>query len=76
MNLKEIVLKGTITWSEMGQQTNEAKEVYCVVFLAETLYSHGASLNPGVDMGTGKFSVGTPRKNWYGGSTPFGAGKD
>ena len=28
LNLKEIILKGTITWSEMGQQTNEAKEVY------------------------------------------------
>ena len=28
LNLKEIILKGNITWSEMGQQTNEAKEVY------------------------------------------------
>ncbi len=28
LNLKEIILKGSITWSTMGQQTNEAKEVY------------------------------------------------
>ena len=28
LNLKEIILKGIITWSEMGKQTNEAKEVY------------------------------------------------
>ena len=31
---------------------------HCVVFLAETLYSHRASLHPGVQMGTGEFSVG------------------
>jgi len=30
----------------------------CVVFLGETLYSHSASLHPGVQMGTGKFNVG------------------
>ena len=27
---------------------------HCVVFLGKTLYSHGASLHPGVSMGTGK----------------------
>ena len=26
---------------------------HCVVFLGKTLYSHGASLHPGVSMGTG-----------------------
>ena len=26
---------------------------HCVVFLGKTLYSHGASLHPGVQMGTG-----------------------
>ena len=26
---------------------------HCVVFLGETLYSHSASLHPGVNMGTG-----------------------
>ena len=27
---------------------------HCVVFLGKTLYSHSASLHPGVSMGTGK----------------------
>ena len=31
---------------------------HCVVFLGETLYSHSASLHPGVSMGTGKFNAG------------------
>ena len=31
---------------------------YCVVFLGETLYSRGASLHPGVKMGTGEFNAG------------------
>ena len=31
---------------------------HCVVFLGKTLYSHGASLNPGVEMSTGKFNAG------------------
>ena len=30
----------------------------CVVFLGKTLYSHGASLHPGVEMGTGEFNAG------------------
>ena len=29
LNLKKIILNGTITWSTHGQQTNKAKEVYC-----------------------------------------------
>ena len=29
-----------------------------VVFLGKTLYSHSASLHPGVYMGTGEFNVG------------------
>ena len=34
---------------------------HCVVFLGKTLYSHGASLHPGVKMGTGEFNaVGNP----------------
>ena len=32
-NLKEIILQGTITWFTMGQQTNEAKEVYSKEYL-------------------------------------------
>ena len=28
-NLKARILKSIITWSEMGKQTAQAKEVYC-----------------------------------------------
>ena len=39
---------------------------HCVVFLGKTLYSHGASLHPGVKMGTGKFNVGgNPAMDWH-----------
>ena len=31
---------------------------HCVVFLGKTLYSHSASLHPGVEMGTGELNVG------------------
>jgi len=31
---------------------------HCVVFLGTTLYSHSASLSPGVQMGTGEFNAG------------------
>ena len=31
---------------------------HCVVFLGKTLYSHTASLHPGVQMGTGEFNAG------------------
>ena len=34
---------------------------HCIVFLGKTLYSHSASLHPGVLMGTGK-SLGKPNK--------------
>ena len=34
---------------------------HCVVFLGETLYSHSASLQPGVYMGTGEL-LGKPCK--------------
>ena len=36
---------------------------HCVVFLGKTLYSHSASLHPGVQMGTGKL-FGKPDKLW------------
>ena len=32
----------------------------CFVFLGKTLYSHSASLHPGVLMGTGKLKGGNP----------------
>ena len=31
---------------------------HCVVFLGKTLYSHSASLHPGVQMGTSKYAGG------------------
>ena len=33
---------------------------HCVVFLGKTLYSHSASLHPGVQMGTTKCAGGNP----------------
>ena len=33
---------------------------HCVVFLGKTLYSHSASLHPGVQMGTSKFAGSNP----------------
>ena len=33
---------------------------HCVVFLGKTLYSHSASLQPGVQMGTSKCAGGNP----------------
>ena len=33
---------------------------HCVVFLGKTLYSHSASLHPGVQMGTRKYARGNP----------------
>ena len=33
---------------------------HCVVFLGKTLYSHRASLHPGVQMGTSKYAGGNP----------------
>ena len=33
---------------------------HCVVFLGKTLYSHSASLHPGVQMGTSKCVRGNP----------------
>ena len=31
---------------------------HCVVFLGKTLFSHSASLHPGVQMGTSEFNAG------------------
>ena len=30
---------------------------HCAVFLGKTLYSHSASLHPGIQMGTGEFNA-------------------
>ena len=37
---------------------------HCVMFLGKTLYSHSASLHPGVQMGTNK-SGGNPAMDWH-----------
>ena len=38
---------------------------HCVVFLGKTLHSHGASLQPGVSMGTGESNAGgNPAMDW------------
>ena len=34
--------------------------VHCVVFLGKTLFSHSASLHPGVQMGTSNYAWGNP----------------
>ena len=33
---------------------------HCVAFLGKTLYSHSASLHPGVQIGTGKYAGRNP----------------
>ena len=38
---------------------------HCVVFLGKTLYSHSASLHPGVHMGTSKYVWGNPAMDKY-----------
>ena len=37
----------------------------CVVFLGKTLYSHSASLQPGVQMGTNKCAEGNPAMEYH-----------
>ena len=46
------------SWSS-GPSSNLGQG-HCVVFLGKTLYSHSASLHPGVQMGTGKYAGGNP----------------
>ena len=41
LNLKEIVLKDTIAWSTLGQQTSEAKEVYSILSNVNSPQSRG-----------------------------------
>ena len=39
---------------------------HCVVFLGKTLFSHSASLHPGVQMSIGKFNAGgNPVMGWH-----------
>ena len=39
-NMKARILKSNITWSEMGQQTTQAKEVYFVYFNSYPFFKH------------------------------------
>ena len=47
--------------SEASAQVSSPGRGHCVVFLGKTLYSHDASLHPGVQMGTGEFNAGGNR---------------
>ena len=38
---------------------------HCVVFLGRTLYSHSASLHPGVQTGTSKCAGGNPAMDYH-----------
>ena len=38
---------------------------HCVVFLGKILYSHSASLHPGVQMGTRKYAGGNPAIDYH-----------
>ena len=38
---------------------------HCVVFLGKTIYSHSASLHPGVQMGNSKCAGGNPAMDWH-----------
>ena len=44
-------------WSGLGSSPGRG---YCLMFLGKTLYSHSASLHPGVQMGTGKYAGCNP----------------
>ena len=46
--------------SELGGPGSSPGQGHCVVFLGKTLYSHSASLHPGVKMGTSKCAGGNP----------------
>ena len=46
--------------SRSGGPGSSPGQGHCVVFLGKTLYSHSASLHPGVQMSTGKYAGGNP----------------
>ena len=43
-----------------GPGSSPGPRGHCVVFLGKTIYSHSASLHPGVQMGTSKYAGGNP----------------
>ena len=46
--------------SRSGGPGSSPGRSHCVVFLGRTLYSHSASLHPGVQTGTSKCAGGNP----------------
>ena len=46
--------------SRSGGAGSSPGQGHCVMFLGKTLYSHSASLHPGVQMGTSKCAGGNP----------------
>ena len=46
-------------YSRLGGLGSNPGWGHCVVFLGKTLYSHSASLHPGVQMGTSKCAGGS-----------------
>ena len=44
--------------SGASSQGSSPGQGHCIVFLVETLYTHSASLNPGISMDTSKFNAG------------------
>ena len=46
-----------VRWGGLGSSPGRG---HCVVFLGKTLYSHIASLHPGVQMGNSKYAGGNP----------------
>ena len=51
--------------SGSGSPGSSPGQGHCVVFLGKTLYSHSASLHPGVQMGTSKYAGGNPAMDSY-----------
>ena len=47
-------------YSGSGGLGSSPGQGHCVVFLGKMLYSHSASLHPGVQMGTSKCAGGNP----------------
>ena len=46
--------------SRLGGLGSSPGQGHCVMFLGKTLYSHSASLHPGVQMSTSKCAGGNP----------------
>ena len=58
-------IKLKLLWARLGV-VGRGGWGYCVVFLGKALYSHSASLHPGVLMDTGKFNAGgNPAMDWH-----------